>query len=122
MKKLTLLVLLSLLLMACGNSEQTAKQTNTEPAESKTLTSTDTAESTDIDGLIQQAEDLYAQSLAAKHAWTVNRDLLKDAQRLAQDGDMDQAIANAEEAIKLAKLALIQADAEKDLWQKRVPQ
>jgi len=76
----------------------------------------------DFSVLIQQAETLYAQSKKANHAWTINLDRLKDARLAAEEGDMVAAVANAEEAIKLSKLALKQAESEKDLWQARVPQ
>lgn len=119
MKKLFVLSLIVLSLVGCENQHQSAETAGVETS-SQTVAPVIT-ESSDFPRLIKQAEDLYTQTEAVNHAWSVNLDRLKEARQSALEGDMDNAIANAEEAIKLAELALIQAEAEKTLWQERVP-
>ncbi|MBE9549217.1 MAG: hypothetical protein IMF09_07390 [Proteobacteria bacterium] len=121
MKELFIFSLMALSLVACGKQDQAVATTETETQDQATTVVAEVAETRDFSSLIQQAEDLYAQTKAANHAWSVNLDRLKEARQSASEGDMDNAVANAEEAIKLAELALIQAEAEKTLWQDRVP-
>lgn len=118
MKRLLMISLAVLVITACDKLEATDPVVTEAPEEVATA---EVAETKDFASLIQQAEDLYAQTKAANHAWSVNLDSLKDARQAAEEGDMDKAVANAEEAIELSRLALIQAQAEKDLWQERVP-
>jgi len=120
MKKLFIFSLMALSLVACGKQDQAVATAETE-TETQAQAEAVVAETRDFSSLIQQAEDLYAQTKAANHAWSVNLDRLKEARQSASEGDMDNAVANAEEAIKLAELALVQAEAEKTLWQDRVP-
>lgn len=118
MKRLLMISLAVLVITACDKLEATDPVVTEAPEEVATA---EVAETKDFASLIQQAEDLYAQTKAANHAWSVNLDSLKDARQAAEEGDMDKAVANTEEAIELSRLALIQAQAEKDLWQERVP-
>ena len=120
MKRLLMISLAVLVITACDKLEATDPVV-TEAPEEVAIATAEVAETKDFASLIQQAEDLYAQTKAANHAWSVNLDSLKDARQAAEEGDMDKAVANAEEAIELSRLALIQAQAEKDLWQERVP-
>jgi hypothetical protein len=121
MKRLLMTSLAFLAITACNNQQETAAPVVAEAPEVVASAAAEVVETKDFASLIQQAEDLYAQTKAANHAWSVNLDRLKDARQAAEEGDMDKAAANAEEAIKLSRLALVQAQAEKDLWQERVP-
>lgn len=123
MKNLWVFGLIIFLVAACDSQQQAVDTAAEKPAATKTApVVAEVAETQDFATLIQQAEDLYTQTEDVKHAWTINLDRLKDARLAAEAGDMDKAVANAEEAIKLSRLALKQAESEKTQWRARVPQ
>ncbi|MCF6263276.1 MAG: hypothetical protein L3J24_06790 [Xanthomonadales bacterium] len=114
---------LIILSVAACDSQEKVTETAVEPAVAEVAAVVAVVTQTqDFASLMQQAEDLYMQTKVAKHAWLINLDRIKDARLAAEKGDMDTAVANAEEAIKLSRLALNQAESEKSRWQARVPQ
>ncbi|MCF6225126.1 MAG: hypothetical protein L3J22_02335 [Xanthomonadales bacterium] len=123
MKNLWVFGLIIFSVAACDSQQQAVDTAAEKPAAVKAApVVAKVAETQDFATLIQQAEDLYTQTEGVKHAWTINLDRLKDARLAAEAGDMDKAVANAEEAIKLSRLALKQAESEKTQWRARVPQ
>lgn len=123
MKKILISSLIIFSLAACDSQEQRVNTVADHPTTGEVTSVVEKApKNQNYTELIQQAEALYAQTRKASHAWTINLDRLKDARSAADEGDMVAAVANAEEAIKLSKLALKQAESEPTLWQARVPQ
>ncbi len=124
MKNLWILGLVLFSVLACDSQQKNTAEANAEKSAVAEVAPVvaEVSKAPDFVSLMQQAEDLYVQTETAKHAWLINLDRLKDARLAAKEGDMDKAVANAEEAIKLSELALKQAESEKSLWQARVPQ
>ncbi len=115
--KYLVIVLLAVFLIACGPTEPAAVNTDKVVAAPFPVTE----QAPEITDLLSQAEAEFAESKAAGHAWTVSADRLRDARQAEAAGDLESAIANANEVIKLSKLSSVQAEAEVDLWQQRVP-
>lgn len=55
-----------------------------------------------------------------RNAWSTSDSLLKQAKTAAADGDEEGAIRMADEARRLAELAIKQAEAEETAWRSRV--
>ncbi len=111
------LLLLAVFLIACGPTEPAAENTDEVAVTSPLVTE----EAPVFADLLSQAEAVFAESKAAGHAWSVSADRLRDARQAESAGDQEAAIAHANEAIKLSRLSLAQAEAEVNLWQQRVP-
>ena len=67
-----------------------------------------------------EANDLRKQSNQLKHEWRDTAKLLREAQKLAQDGDLDQAMKLVSEAKMQSEAAIYQAKREQKLWEGRV--
>lgn len=115
--KYLVVLLLAVFLIACGPTEPAAINTDKVAAAPPLVTE----EAPEFADLFSQAEAVFAESKAAGHAWSVSADRLRDARQAEATGDQESAIANANEAIKLSRLSLVQAEAEVNLWQQRVP-
>ncbi|MEW4982286.1 MAG: hypothetical protein AB1Y26_03515 [Cycloclasticus sp.] len=70
---------------------------------------------------IQQANELWQQSIAAGHAWNTIQPLVAQAKQALANKDFETAIALANEASAQSKQALIQAEFEKNNWINNLP-
>ena len=71
--------------------------------------------------LIEAAEAAYADSQAAGHAWVNAQRALEEARTAAAKGDLAEAGAQGEKALRLAEASLAQARTEESAWQDRFP-
>ena len=67
-----------------------------------------------------EANDLRKQSRQLKHEWRDTAKLLRQAQKLAQKGELDKAMKLVAEAKKQSEAAIFQANREQKLWEGRV--
>ena len=67
-----------------------------------------------------KANETRKQASAAKHEWRDTAKLLKNAQKAAEGGDFDKAMALVAEAQLQSEQAVIQAERESKLWEGRV--
>ncbi len=78
------------------------------------------ASADDFNSADAEAEAAREQSLALKAQWTTTESELKAAQKAAESGDYDQAVALARHAEALAKASMAQAKEEQAAWTQAV--
>ena len=104
----SVLVISSVVLAACSESEQTSN--GTAPPQSVSA-----AEQ------VAQARALHAQSVELGFAWVATTKQLAAAEAALQNGDIDAAKTAATEAHALASASIAQAHTEAESWQNRMP-
>ena len=117
--KYLLVLLIALVLVSCGQVDSESE--NTEDSVVTNKSTATVVAGVDLDVLMEQAETAFATSEAAGFAWSVTADRLREARQAKVAGELETAIAKAQEAIKLAELSIAQGQAEINLWQARVP-
>lgn len=108
---LTLALTTGLFLSGC--SEQSSEQsTESSPGKDPALLARQA---------IDHAQEKYGESAQAGYAWAKSRTALNAATQALEAGDMETAIAEAQQATALAEASLIQAKAEQSAWLERFP-
>jgi len=74
----------------------------------------------EAEAALEAAQAAEAQALAAKAAWTPTEAALKKAGAALEAGEWDEAKAQADAALALARLSLEQASEQKTLWRNAV--
>jgi len=72
--------------------------------------------------LIRAAESSRSQAAELRAEWLETGDLIDEARKLAERGDLQQAAERAERARQQGVLAIAQAERESAAWQRRVVQ
>jgi len=73
-----------------------------------------------VGGLIRQAEAARSRAAELRIEWLKTGDLIDEAKKLAEAGDLQQAAERAELALQQGELAVTQAERESTAWQRRV--
>ncbi len=67
-----------------------------------------------------KANDTRKQAAEMNHEWRDTAKVLKNAQKAAEAGDFDKAMALVAQAQLQSEQAIVQADRESKLWQSRI--
>jgi hypothetical protein len=73
-----------------------------------------------VQELIRQAEAARSRAAGLRAEWLETSDLIDEAKKLAEGGDLPQAAERAERARQQGELAAAQAEREAAAWQRRV--
>lgn len=64
--------------------------------------------------ILQQAKSTHKQGVEISNAWSITEETIEKAEAAAKAGDNEQATKLSQKALKLAELALAQAEKEKN--------
>ena len=76
---------------------------------------------TELERRFDEAEQLRQQAAEQGYEWIATADLLEQAEKLAEEGDTEGALALVEQARFQSAAALQQATREAEAWKGRVP-